>query len=449
MTPITPLRSWWTIHWKQSRAQVTPQAHSRVMRTLSHPQRRRLSEGSVAKSIKDNAENATFTPAVGSGITSVKVVDAVNELGVGKVNTSDIVDGLDSTSTDKPLSAKQGKVVNDRIDNILTEQDLDPNKDSELVDARGSFDLLSNRLDNTDNAMAISVEKTGAVGDGVTDDTIAIKSAITLAGENGTLIFPPNKTYLISSKLYALAGQTWYGYGACLKRIDEISTTTTDSITTTTNPTIITVADSTGFTVGMQVTVTEGRNNTDGCYVSHTITAIDGNLITITGNFTKAFATGGTFVTNFGLIACLSGTDNFKIFGLELDGNRANNDSYLNWQSQNAITSGSNRGVFKDLYIHDSQADGIMLGGIGAVLDSCTILNSGGNAIHLSGATGVKVVNNYCKDATLSITGTDNTTGPDHAEGVITFSSYIEDTIIASNHLENARTCIGGIGVFR
>ena len=196
----------------------------------------------------------------------------------------------------------------------------------------------------------------------------------------------------------------------------------------------------------MQVTVTEGRNNTDGCYVSHTITAIDGNLITITGNFTKAFATGGTFVTNFGLIACLGGRDNFKIFGLELDGNRANNDSYLNWQSQDAINSGSNRGVFKDLYIHDSQADGIMLGGIGAVLDSCTILNSGGNAIHLSGATGVKVVNNYCKDATLSITGTDNTTGPDHAEGVITFSSYIEDTIIASNHLENARTCIGGIG---
>ena len=38
-------------------------------------------EGSVAKSIKDNAENATFTPAVGSGITSVKVVEAVNEVG--------------------------------------------------------------------------------------------------------------------------------------------------------------------------------------------------------------------------------------------------------------------------------------------------------------------------------------------------------------------------------
>ena len=50
-------------------------------------------DGSVAKSIKDNAENATFTPAVGSGITSVVLKDAVNEVGARKVKLTKMPDG--------------------------------------------------------------------------------------------------------------------------------------------------------------------------------------------------------------------------------------------------------------------------------------------------------------------------------------------------------------------
>ena len=40
-------------------------------------------EGSVLKSIKDNAEGATFTPTPESGIESVTIEEAVNEVGVG------------------------------------------------------------------------------------------------------------------------------------------------------------------------------------------------------------------------------------------------------------------------------------------------------------------------------------------------------------------------------
>ena len=46
-------------------------------------------EGSVLKSIKDNAEGATFTPTVASGIESMTIEEAVNELGVGKANNAD------------------------------------------------------------------------------------------------------------------------------------------------------------------------------------------------------------------------------------------------------------------------------------------------------------------------------------------------------------------------
>lgn len=281
------------------------------------------------------------------------------------------------------------------------------------------------------------------------DDTAMIKSVITQAGENGRIIFKSGQTYLISSRLQPLTGQTWFGYGACLKRIDEVKTTTTDNITTDTNPTTINVADASGFRVGMEVTVTTGRNNNEGCYIPHTITAINGNQITVTGNFTKSFPNGGTVVANFGLIRIGAERENIKIFGLELDGNRANNDTYLNWQTQASLVGGGRKcGVFRDLYIHDSQADGIILGGEGTVVENCRIIDSGGNAIHLSGAKGCKIVNNHCKNATLSIDGTDNTTGPDHAEGVITFSSLIEDALIDGNYLENGRTCIGGIGSY-
>ena len=46
-------------------------------------------EGSVLKSIKDNAENATFTPTVGSGIESMTIEEAVNEVGALGVSIGD------------------------------------------------------------------------------------------------------------------------------------------------------------------------------------------------------------------------------------------------------------------------------------------------------------------------------------------------------------------------
>lgn len=293
---------------------------------------------------------------------------------------------------------------------------------------------------------SVNVMDFGAIGDGEADDTIALQRAIASAGVNGSLLFPPGKRFITHSELRPLAGQTWYGYGACIKRGDQIVTRTTDYITTSTNRTTIRVADASRYRVGMKITVTTGRNESDGCYEAHEIVAINGNQLTVRTNFRKPFPMGGVVVTNHGLIRVNFGTDRVRIYGLELDGNRANNDTYLNWQTQAAVVSGAHYAVFRDLYIHDSTADGIMVGGIGTVVASCTILSSGGNAVHLSGATSVKVVNNFCKDATLSIDGTNNSSGPAHAEGVLTFSSLIVDATIIGNHFENGRTCIGGIG---
>lgn len=56
----------------------------------------------------------------------------------------------------------------------------------------------------------------GARGDGTTDDTAAIRRAITAAGANGTVLFPGERTYLVSDQLAPLAGQTWRMDGATL-----------------------------------------------------------------------------------------------------------------------------------------------------------------------------------------------------------------------------------------
>lgn len=55
-----------------------------------------------------------------------------------------------------------------------------------------------------------------AIGDGVTDDTAAIRSHITAAGIGGRVVFPGPKTYLVSNQLVPLAGQRWEMNGATL-----------------------------------------------------------------------------------------------------------------------------------------------------------------------------------------------------------------------------------------
>ena len=69
---------------------------------------------------------------------------------------------------------------------------------------------------------SVSVKDFGAVGDGVTDDSVAIRSAIA-AGSGGTIIFPkPSSSYLLGSSLGDIPINTTLKgpgrYTACLKR---------------------------------------------------------------------------------------------------------------------------------------------------------------------------------------------------------------------------------------
>ena len=82
--------------------------------------------------------------------------------------------------------------VQNQLDNLVIESG---NANAEVSQARGGFPLLKDRLDESDAHLAqiaINPTKYGAKGDGVSDDTQAIKDACDVIQENGggTLYFP-------------------------------------------------------------------------------------------------------------------------------------------------------------------------------------------------------------------------------------------------------------------
>jgi pectate lyase-like protein len=282
---------------------------------------------------------------------------------------------------------------------------------------------------------AVNVQANGAIGDGATDDTLAIRGAITAAGANGVVLFPPGKTYLLSGSLTPLSGQTWIGYGAILKRRAEISSATSTNITTGGSPPAITVANGALFSVGMDVTVFNGASYDPH---NHRILTIAGNVLTVGTAFTVAFPAGGTLITSTSQIYS-SGINDVNVVGFEFDGNQSNNATLQKWDLNAEMYVNGDRNIIHDCYIHDAQSEGIEVGGVGVVVDNCFILNTQGNGIHLFGTTAPKITRNYVKNCNLA------GTGPGHADGCIIASNTVGDALISQNYVENG---ISGIGSF-
>ena len=292
----------------------------------------------------------------------------------------------------------------------------------------------------SDSSESVSVSDHGAVGDGVSDDSDAIISAINAAGTNGVVVFSPNKTYLVSKNLPMYAGQTFIGYGATIKRAAQIITTTVASITngvTNTFP----VADSTGFRVGQSISVFNGSNYSNQ---NLTISEISGNTI-VTAN--AAALTGGSPFSGTTYVALsfdlITPTDGCTIIGLSINGNKAN-WTYYRWEITTEIHSlMSSGGFFKaiDCKIDSAPGEAIQENSTSAgnILKNNHITNSNGNGIHLSGSTGTLIDGNYIYNSNIN----GSTVG--HNGGAIAVSNSVVDLTISNNQIDTARSGVGQV----
>ena len=183
---------------------------------------------------------------------------------------------------------------------------------TELIDTPSTYTDQAGKtvfVNNTEDALefrevattTITPEQYGAIGDGVTDDTVAVQSAITAAGEGGVIDFKSTATYLLTSRLVGLSRQTFIGKGATFKRQDAKVTTTTTVVGT--SDTTFNVANASLFNIGEDIILLDvtspnlGTAYQEESAIRKMITGISGNTITVNGVFD--LPTNGNLLTSY------------------------------------------------------------------------------------------------------------------------------------------------------
>lgn len=69
------------------------------------------------------------------------------------------------------------------------------------------YDITGNPLNSIDKSIFVNVRDFGAVGDGVTDDTAAIQTALDSLKDSGGTIFFPHGVYVITNPIYFYSNQ--------------------------------------------------------------------------------------------------------------------------------------------------------------------------------------------------------------------------------------------------
>lgn len=145
-----------------------------------------------------------------------------------KVDVSDIVNNLTSNNANKPLSAKQGRVLKTMINAITIPEKL-PNPNALSITANGitktydgsevvTIDIPSGSADNNGgtNHYYVTPEQFGAVGDGYNDDTNAFLQAIQ---SEKPIVCKPYTTYYFKNPIILpnLTNINLYGNNCTLK----------------------------------------------------------------------------------------------------------------------------------------------------------------------------------------------------------------------------------------
>jgi hypothetical protein len=278
-------------------------------------------------------------------------------------------------------------------------------------------------------------EDYGAVGDGVADDSAAIKAAI---ATGRTVVLDRPKTYLIAQEIGGFApGQVLEGSGATLKRARQVQTTT-DTPVTSGGTVHITVANPAGLDVGASIVLDAGGGNYDK--KARPIASVDGNTITVSSPF-GITASGTIQVYTAG--AMLMPRERCRIRNVRFDGNRSN-WSWAKWWHNSAISCANSDDVAVEGCVFvDLPGEGVVVNDShSARVLSNTFRSVNGNAVHyggVSGCRGGRVIGNRFLDTNLKAADVE------HSEGVVCVSAFVSDLLVHGNHMANGLVAVGSI----
>ncbi len=315
---------------------------------------------------------------------------------------------------------------------------------------------------NTLYDQSINVDDFGALGDGITDDSISIQSAITSAGTNGVVYFTGGKEYLLKDSISCPIGVTLIGFGAVIKRGNKLTTTTTSAAVN--NSTIINVADASQLKSGDKIILVDGTSPNSGQSIDETsanssgtapneILSISANQITLVAgislpangnlNGSNEFPTSTVLVKVYNLFTCGNDTN---ITGLTFDGNRLNNDVNYAWVFNKTIfftSDSSNTRVLNCTFL-EIPNEAIFISHQ-SIISNNDAENLNGSFVHISasGNSGEGenlIINNRLRNICLE------TTLNNHNEGVVTYSNKAVKTSFIGNFVSgSARAVLGAM----
>lgn len=284
-------------------------------------------------------------------------------------------------------------------------------------------------------------EQFGAVGDGVTDDSDALISA--LAGAK-TVTMRSGAVYLVSKPLKMSPGQLLNGNVATLKRANQVTTTMVGDLAHDSTD-VITVAagDGAKFKVGQRIMAYKGTSNWSDC---PKITSIVGDVITTDVQYRFYNGTGTmtspvSICTQYDL---LNTAEDSTVRDLKIDGNNSN-WTRARWETCTDIGISGHNSTLDNVIIRNSPGEAIMQHGAFAPdeLRNTRILgvrvyNAKGNGIHLSGCIGTLIDGFYVDGSNL-----DADIG--HQDGCVAFSNGVKHVQIRNFHLNNGKNGVGGM----
>lgn len=298
---------------------------------------------------------------------------------------------------------------------IYTEETL-PHRDcveidEEIIGARTGFDgtkyssvgeAMRTQIQSLDTAIkgieitgggsgvGVNVKSFGAIGDGIADDTEAIRNAYAYAKSVGKALVFDGGTYLISGSIYIEKDAHIIGLGnPTIKKIPCQMQTITNAINA--GDSVVTVANASVFAVGQDViigTQADGYSATVG-----TITNISGNNITIEGyksdGIRKSYSANTAFIaTAFSIITTNSNAtncDNITIEGITFDGNKQSGEptNYM-LAPVHIDPKNANNFTIQNCTIKNSGSDGISDQSNGkSIIKNNRIYDCAGKGIHV------------------------------------------------------------------